>query len=40
MRIRYDPEADVMYIALIEDEVAKTKEVDDYLTVRFKSSHC
>lgn len=29
MKISYDPDADAMYIELVEREVAKTKEVDD-----------
>jgi len=35
MRIRYDPEADAMYITLRKDEVDHTKEIDENTIIDF-----
>lgn len=35
MRIRYDSDADAMYISLKKDKVAKTKEIDENTIIDF-----
>lgn len=35
MKIRYDPDADAMYIALKKDKVDKTKEIDENTAIDF-----
>ncbi len=35
MKIRYDPDADAMYITLIDDEVDHTQEIDENTIVDF-----
>ena len=35
MRIRYDSDADAMYISLKKDKVAKTKEIDENTMIDF-----
>ena len=35
MKIRYDPDADAMYIKFREDEVVETKEVDENTIIDF-----
>ncbi|MBI2657808.1 DUF2283 domain-containing protein [Candidatus Woesearchaeota archaeon] len=35
MRIRYDSDADAMYISLKKDKVAKTKEIDENTVIDF-----
>jgi len=38
MRIRYDPEADAMYIRLRQDKVHHTKEMDENTIVDFNKA--
>jgi uncharacterized protein YuzE len=38
MKIRYDPEADAMYIKLANKAIAKTKEIDKNTIMDFDSS--
>ena len=38
MKIRYDPDADAMYLALRKDKVAHTKEIDDNTIIDFNKS--
>lgn len=35
MKIKYDPDADAMYITLRKDKVAKTKEIDENTILDF-----
>ena len=35
MKIRYDPDADAMYISLRKDKVARTKEIDKNTIIDF-----
>lgn len=38
MKIRYDPDADAMYLTLRKDKVARTKEIDDNTIIDFNKS--
>ena len=38
MKIRYDPDADAMYIKLVNRQIVKTKKVDDNTLIDFDSS--
>ena len=35
MKIRYDPDADAMYITLRKDKAARTKEIDENTIIDF-----
>ena len=35
MKIKYDPDADAMYITLRKEKVARTKEIDDNTIIDF-----
>ncbi|MFC1769360.1 DUF2283 domain-containing protein [Nanoarchaeota archaeon] len=35
MKIRYDSDADAMYIQMLDEEVVKTKQVDDNTIIDF-----
>ena len=38
MKIRYDPDADAMYLTLRKDKVARTKEIDENTVIDFNKS--
>ncbi len=38
MKIKYDPNADAMYLTLRKDKVARTKEIDDNTIIDFNKS--
>jgi len=38
MKIRYDPDADAMYITLRKDKVVRTKEIDENTIINFNKS--
>lgn len=38
MKIRYDPDADAMYITLRKDKVVRTKEIDENTVIDFNKS--
>ena len=35
MKIKYDPDADAMYLTLRKDKVARTKEIDENTVIDF-----
>ncbi|MBS3176743.1 DUF2283 domain-containing protein [Candidatus Woesearchaeota archaeon] len=39
MKIRYDPDADALYILLRDEEVAYTKEVDENTVIDFNKKN-
>ena len=38
MKIKYDPDADAMYLTLRKDKVASTKEIDENTIIDFNKS--
>ena len=38
MKIRYDPDADAMYLTLRKDKVARTKEIDENTVIDFNKN--
>ena len=38
MKIRYDPDADAMYITLREDKITSTKEIDENTILDFNKA--